>query len=111
MNSRYDYYDESTVLDIDGINFPDPLKLNLNNGELTKIPIAHTVSVTDIAKPWTLMEKTYNREDLDDILLLENTVPYIMALAPGDKIYLPKEEDLTGFIDSALSDKSEVNDY
>lgn len=111
MNSRYDYYGESNVLDTDGINFPDPLKLNLNNGELTKIPIAHTVSVTDIAKPWTIMEKNYGLEEYDDILLLENTIPYIMSLAPGDTIYLPKSEDLLGFINTAISDKTDVNDY
>lgn len=111
MRSRYDYYDESSVLDEDGINFPDPLKLNLNNGELTKIPIAHSISTTELAKPWTLMEKNYDIDELDDVLLLENTVPYITALAPGDTIYLPKSEDLLGFVDKAMNDKTEVNNY
>lgn len=111
MNSRYDYYDESSVLDTDGINFPDPLKLNLNNGELTKIPVSHSITAGELAKPWTLMENSYGIDYYDDILLMENTVPYIMALAPGDTIYLPKSEDLTGFIDKAINDKTEVNDY
>lgn len=109
MNSRYDYYDESSVLDTDGINYPDPLKLNFNNGKLDKIPVAHTVSATEIAKPWTIMEQFYGREDLDDLLLSENSVPYIMALKPGSTIYLPKEGDLTGFAEAALADKLDVN--
>ena len=30
MVSRYNYYDEGSVLDEDGWNFPDPLKINFN---------------------------------------------------------------------------------
>lgn len=111
MRSRYDYYDESCVLDSEGINFPDPLKINFNQGTLTKIPRKHIVTEKDIMRPWTMMKEAYGFEELDDILLLENAIGYVMELKPGDEIYLPEDEDLLGFVERALADKTEVNNY
>ena len=103
MRSRYDYYDESSVLDEDGLSFPDPLAIDYNKGQVQSIPMAIKVSASQLAKPWTLSEEYFGAEDLDDILLLENNVPYIGYLKPGDDLYIPRGNDLTGFITTAIS--------
>lgn len=111
MHSRYDYYDESSVLDDDGLNYPDPLSINFNNGKIEKIPIGIKLNVNQITKPWTLVENYYGKEEDDDILLLENNVPYINMLKPGDDFYIPQGDDLLGFIEKAIADKRGVNNF
>ena len=111
MHSRYDYYDESCVLDEDGLNFPDPLSINYNNGKIEKIPIGIKISSSQITKPWTIVEEYYDKEEDDDILLMEYNVSYINALKPGDDFYIPQGNDLLGFVESALADKKDVNNY
>lgn len=100
MKSRYDYFEESTVLDIDGTAYPDPLTVNYNEGRLTKIPTEITISARNLAKFWTLMYEEYSQTYHDDLLLNENGVPYVMCLRPGDIILKPVQSDLTGFIES-----------
>ena len=111
MHSRYDFYDESCVLDEDGINFPDPLSINYNNGKIEKIPIGIKINSTQITKPWTLVEEYYDSEEYDDILLMENNVPYINVLKPGDNFYIPQGDDLIGFVKKAISDVEDINNY
>ena len=106
MKSRYDYYAESSVLDEDGQAYPDPLNVDFNKGKIEKIPIGAKITATQISKPWTIMEDYYKAEDMDDILLLENNIPYITYLRPGDNIYIPQGNDLTGFLDGATDTKS-----
>ena len=65
------------------------------------MPIAHKVSTGDLAKFWLLMYNTYGITDLDDIVLNEGGIPFLMSLKPGDTIYLPKQNDILGFINSA----------
>lgn len=103
MRSRYDYYDESSVLDEDGLSYPDPLTIDFNKGQVQAIPMAIKISASQLTKPWTLSEEYFGAEDLDDILLLENNVPYIGYLKPGDDFYIPQSGDLTGFIAAAIS--------
>ena len=42
---------------------------------------------------------------------MENNVPYINALKPGDDFYIPQGNDLLGFVESAIADKKDVNNY
>lgn len=111
MQSRYDFFKESSVLDEDGQAFPDPLSVNYNNGKLEKIPQSHKITVGELSKPWTLVENFYGIEYYDDILLNENNIPYITTLAPGDTIYIPHTEDLDGFVKAAVSDVLDINNY
>ena len=99
MKSRYDYFEESTVLDIDGTAYPDPLTINYNEGRLTKIPTELKISARNLARFWTLMTEEYGISHYDDLLLNENGVPYVMCLRPGDVILKPVLEDITGFVE------------
>lgn len=101
MTSRYDYYDESVSCDDDGVCWPDPLTIDYNKGELEEVPMAHKISAGELAKFWLLMYNTYGLVDCGDIVLEEGGIPYLMNLKPGDTIYLPKQNDILGFINSA----------
>ena|SRR5574344_2100789 len=109
MKSRYDYMSDSKVIDDDGLNYPDPLSINYNDGTLTKIPTAYKVTTVDLAKFWLLMYNNYNITYDDDLLLNENGISYLMSLKPGDTIYLPKSDDLEGFIVTALANVQEID--
>jgi hypothetical protein len=98
MRSRYDFFTEGNVLDIDGQTFPDPLAVNYNTGILTKIPIEYRITERNLAKFWTFMYEQYGITDLDDCFLNINGINYIMSLQPNDIIYLLSQDDLIGFI-------------
>ena len=77
--------------------YPDPLSINYKNTQLTSIPEYIEIDQNYIEHFWTLMYNVYGRQDMDDILLALNNVPYIGALTPGDKIFLIKDTDLLNF--------------
>ena len=52
---------------------------------------------TDLAKIFNMMQREYGVQELDDVLLSYNGVPYIGMLEPGNAIYLLKIEDLSKF--------------
>ena len=106
MKSRYDFMDESEVIDTEtGESYPDPLSINYNEGKLTILPINADVSKYDLEKFWLFMYNQYNTFNYDDVLLNENNVPYINCLSPGDKLYLPRGGDVTNFIREASNRK------
>ena len=106
MRSRYDFMDESEVIDIEtGESYPDPLTIDYNEGKLTILPINADLTKYDLEKFWLFMYNQYNTFEYDDVLLNENNVPYINTLSPGDKIYLPRGGDVTGFIKTASERK------
>ena len=110
MNSRYDFYTESSVLDEeDQETYPDPLSINFNNGKLTEIPKRMALTSIQVAKPWVIAETFFGGEEYDDILLLENNVPYINFLKPGDPIYVPSVPEMLNFIRYAQADKLDIN--
>jgi len=98
MKSRYDYYSDTHVLDIDGQTYPDPLSINYNIGRLTKIPTNYKITARDLQRFWTCMYEQYGRTELDDIWLNINGISYLMDLKPNDVIYKVVPEDLEGFI-------------
>lgn len=102
MESRYDYFDESDVADIDNELYPDPNSINYDNVQLTKIAPPKQLSSADISKFWLWMEKTYSRDDLDDLLLNINGIPYLGTLEPGDIICLVDPNDLQSIKNSSL---------
>ena len=92
MKSRYDFMDESEVIDKEtGESYPDPLSINYSKYDLEKF--------------WLFMYNQYNTFNYDDVLLNENNVPYINCLNPGDKLYLPRGGDVTNFIKEASNRK------
>jgi hypothetical protein len=99
MQSRYDFMEESVVLDKDGICFPDPL-IDYNNGVLSKIPTLHRITNEDLKKFWVCMWENYQLNYYDDLWLNINGIPYLMELKPGDEIYKLAVEDLTNYITS-----------
>lgn len=103
MKSRYDYMKESSVFDIDGEPFPDPLSVAYNNISLTKLPSKKMVSSVDISKFWLFMYRNYGLQEEDDILLGLNGIPYVGMLEPGDEIFLVDAVDLENF--QSLSDE------
>jgi len=88
---------DSVVLDNDGICYPDPL-INYNNGKLSRIPTAYTITDNDLRKFWTCMWEQYNLNHYDDLWLNLNGIEYLMALKPGDQIYKVAQEDLTKYM-------------
>lgn len=94
--------EDSEVLDIDGTCFPDPLSINYDRGNVTKLPTAHTITARDLVLFWITVYEKYGLNYYGDLVLNENGIPYIGMLEPGDTIYLPDSADLTGFITSAI---------
>lgn len=94
MKSRYDYYEESDVADVDSEFYPDPNSINYDAVQLSKIAPAQQLGAADIQKFWLWMERNYGRDDLDDLLLNINGIPYIGTLEPGDIICCVDENDL-----------------
>jgi len=97
MKSRYDFFNDSSVLDNDGQTFPDPL-LNYNTGSLTQLPSEYKITARDLQRFWTCMWEQYSMNELDDIWLNINGIPYVMTLKPGDVIYKVVPQDLEGFL-------------
>lgn len=97
MKSRYDYMEESKVVDIDNENYYDPLSVSYNDVQFTKVPIQVQVKDPDITKFWLFMHKNYDMEEMDDVLLNINAIPYVGSLRPGDALYLVDGKDLDNF--------------
>jgi hypothetical protein len=110
--SRYDLLQESEVIDpITKEKYPDPLSINYDDGELTKVPFAHQMSDADLDKWWLFFFNEYSKQNYpttsyDDLLLNINGVPYLGTLQPGSVIYIPDYNDLQGWVDIAVA-KSE----
>ena len=94
-----------SVVDTDGEKFPDPLTAPYNNVQFTQIPGIKQVSDADIVKFWMFMVKEYNMQELDDVLLSLNQVPYIGYLEPGDSILLIDSNDIKNFANQKLIGK------
>ena len=97
MKSRYDYMEESKVVDIDNENYYDPLSVSYNDVQFTKVPTQIQVKDADITKFWLFMHKNYDMEEMDDVLLNINAIPYVGSLRPGDALYLVDGKDLDNF--------------
>ena len=97
MKSRYTYMDASSVQDIDKEQYPDPLSIQYNRFYTDYNIAPQQLSSVDIAKFFNFMQRQYGIQELDDILLSYNGVPYIGMLEPGNAIYLLKIDDLTKF--------------
>jgi hypothetical protein len=97
MKSRYDFMQDSVVIDEDGACFPDPL-LDYNNGKLSRIPTLYTITDQDLRRFWTCMWEQYQQNENDDLWLMINGIDYVMSLKPGDQIYKVASEDLEGYI-------------
>jgi hypothetical protein len=97
MRSRYDFMEDSIVLDIDGICYPDPL-MDYNSGKISRIPTIYSITEQDLRKFWTCMWEQYGLNHSDDLWLNINGIPFITSLRPGDTIYKVAPEDLEGYL-------------
>ena len=97
LKSRYDYMKESSVVDIDNENYPDPLSVTYNDIQFTQMPTFQKVTEGDLNKFWLYMYKNYGMVDSDDVLLNINGIPYIGTMNPGDIIFNIPPEDLAKF--------------
>lgn len=102
MRSRYDFMKPSNVVDTDGEQFPDPLTAPYNNIQYTQQTAAKQIGTGDIAKFWMFMLENYGVQELDDVLLSINQIPYIGYLEPGDLIYLIDSNDIQNFNSQTL---------
>lgn len=107
MKSRYDYMKESCVQDTDGENFPDTLSVSYNDVQLTQIPTAHKLTQADIEKFWLYMYNSYGLQDMDDILLNINGIPYIGAEKPGEILFKVTSDDLYNFENNKIETAEE----
>jgi len=106
VHSRYDYFKDSQVLDVDGQLFPDPL-FNYNIGAISKLPTEYKITVRDLTRFWTFMWEQYGMNEKDDQFLNINGIKYIMDLKPGDTVYKVVPEDLDGFFKNKQIGKEE----
>lgn len=97
MKSRYDWFNESQVLDIDGQTWPDPL-YNYDNGVLTQLLTEYKITARDLTRFWTCMWEQYGINEMDDVLLNINGIKYLMDLRPGDIIYKLSPIDLENYM-------------
>lgn len=93
MNSRYDFMKNSKVLDIDGIEFPDPLSIKYGEEKIYKIPNQLEINLPSLSKFWKFYFDKYGSVYYDDIFLSTNNIDYLMNLEPGDNIleFLPSQ--------------------
>lgn len=99
MVSRYDTMNESVVVDVDGICYPDPL-VDYTKGKLSSIPSLYTITDNDLRNFWICMWENYQMNHSDDYWLNINGVPYLMDLKPGDQIYKITPSDLKNYLKS-----------
>lgn len=98
MISRYDYMQPSSVIDEDGLQFPDILSVDYSKIQFEEsLPEPTLVSAGDLNKFWLFMYKNYNITELDDLLLNINGIPYIGMLEPGNKIFKISKDDIINF--------------
>lgn len=107
MKSRYDYFTDSNVVDIDGQAWPDPLSVTYNDVQLTKAPPQHILTDAEITKFWLFMKNQYDLQEMDDILLNINAIPYLGMQRPGDAIYLITLEDMINFNTQKLGESED----
>ena len=80
----------SSVLDIDGEVFPDPLTIDYQYvvDNTNRLPPAYTISFPDLHKLWVKYYKETGKTEMDDILYSVNGIGHVGMLEPEDNIYL-----------------------
>lgn len=107
MKSRYDYMSDSEVTDIDNEKFPDPLSATYNDVQFTQVPVQSIITDKDITKFWLYMKSHYGVEEMDDVLLNINGIPYLGSLRPGNTLFLIDYSDLINFNEQKLGSVEE----
>lgn len=107
MTSRYDFFADSQVTDTDGQAWPDPLSVTYNDVQLTKAPPQYNLKDADITKFWLFMNNRYGVQEMDDILLNINAIPFLGMERPGDAIYLVELSDLQKFNTQKLGESED----
>lgn len=107
MRSRYDYMKSSTVEDVDGMQFPDPLTINYQAAidNFNAIPDSYTLSAVDLKKLWVAYYKQTGKTEEDDILYSINGIEHVGLLEPEDRIYLYDPERVEQFNFKNLNSK------
>ena len=107
MKSRYDYYESSQQSGIDGEQWPDPLSVSFNDVQMTKAPTLVQITDADITKFWLFMKHHYDLQEMDDILLNLNAIPYLGMERPGDNLYLVDINDMEKFNTQKLGESED----
>lgn len=98
MISRYDYMDSSSVIDEDGLEFPDILSVDYSKIQFQgDLPSPSIISEGDIQKFWLYMYRNYGTTECDDLLLNINGIPYVGMLEPGSNILNISVSDIKNF--------------
>lgn len=99
MRSRYDKMRPSTVEDIDGQQFPDPLTIDYQSAirNYGVLPGIHEITPLDLKKLWLMWYRETGKTDLDDILYSINGVEHVGVLEPGDQLYMYDPEQVDSF--------------
>lgn len=106
MRSRYDFIKPSQITDTDGEQFPDPLTAPYNNVQYTQAMTYKQIGTADIAKFWVFMLNNYGIQELDDVLLSLNQIPYIGYLKPGDIVYTMDINDIQNYANQTLLEEN-----
>ena len=102
MKSIYDMMSKSSVQDLNGNEYPDPLSIDLKKLSLS-VPIEKfKVSRTICRKPYLVSADMYLSNDLDDLILWLNKCPCWKFLYAGQSLSVVYEEDLLRFYKSQV---------
>lgn len=90
MHSRYDLMRASSVEDIDGVQFPDPLTVDYNSFLENErvLPQTYTFTRPDLKKLWKKYYENTNKTEDDDILYNLNGIEHVGLIEPEDFIYI-----------------------
>lgn len=98
MRSRYDLMRRSeTEVDEAGEYYFDPLSFPLTKFRVTKSPLEHFLTSSDISRIDLLMFKAYNSPVYDDIIMWLNNLGILDDIEEGQKMLLPEKVDIDDF--------------
>lgn len=95
--SRYDFMKSGSVQDeVSGSYYPDPLSLNYLEFKMNSVPYKNTMTDEKIIAFWNEANTLYKVSGYDDIVLTLNGIAHKNFLMPGDVVYFPELQDITG---------------
>lgn len=89
--------DNETTKDKNDIYWPDVITFPINRFKWTSTPEVVTLTQNNIDRIDLFMYEYYNVPEYDDIILFLNNIAFKEDLVAGDKLLMPKKEDIEDF--------------
>ena len=89
--------DNESTTDGNGVYWPDVITFPINKFIWTSTPEVITLTQNYIDRFDIFMYEYYNVAEYDDLILFLNNIKYKGDLVAGDKLLMPKKEDIEDF--------------